>query len=231
MADLQPLFRGVYAARPIRSGERVDLGDVFFAMPNVPGQLVSRQFSKYTEFLAEIDFERNAPLMTRGLRVKEVRSQVYQIVDRLKAILKASRVALPPYVDLEISHHYGLDRFDECGAVLVHILNRAYSKVLVVMFSGQSYPRHHHVQKDESYHLLYGDLTVDIGGEERNLRAGDVVSINRGMVHSFKTTGGAVVEEIATTYVQGDSIYAEEFINRNPNRKIFLTFWPQWLES
>ena len=57
-----------------------------------------------------------------------------QIVDDLRALLKKRRIALPAYVDLEISHHYGLERFREKGAVLIHIINRAYSKMLVIMF-------------------------------------------------------------------------------------------------
>ena len=142
---------------------------------------------------------------------------------------KQRRIALPPYVDLEISHHYGLERFKESGAVLIHIINRAYSKMLVVMFPGQSYPRHHHIQKDESYHLLHGDLTVEINGEVTQLKEGDVLSINHGSPHSFKTVSGAIIEEVATTYVKGDSIYHDAVINENPNRKIYLTFWPEWL--
>ena len=231
MADLQPLFRGVFAARDIRKGRKISEKDVFLAMPNTDGQLVAHQLSKYTEFYAEQDFRKNEPLMMCGLRVKELRGQVNQIVERLKAMLKESRIALPPYVDIEISHHYGIDRFDEWGAVLVKVINRAYSKMLVVMFPGQAYPRHHHIQKDESYHLLYGELAVEVGGEERTLKNGEILSINRGVSHSFKTKGGAVIEEIATTYVQGDSVYEDEAINQDSNRKILLTFWPDWLED
>ena len=152
-----------------------------------------------------------------------------QIVDRLKKTLKESHIALPPYVDIEISAHYGLERFDEFGAVLINIINRAYSKMLVVMFPGQSYPSHHHVQKDESYHILYGDLAVQVEGQKQVLKLGDLLTLNHGVEHSFKTGSGVVIEEIATTYLRGDSVYADNLINQNTNRKILLTFWPEWL--
>jgi N-acetylneuraminate synthase len=191
---------------------------------------VAPQLSKYTECFSERDFKKDEALMMDGLELKELRAQVYRIVDRLRTMLNESRIALPPSVELEISHHYGIERFDECGAILLKIINRAYSKMLVVMFPGQSYPRHHHIQKDESYQILHGDLEVDVDGKKHSLKVGDVLSIDRGSPHSFRTKCGVIIEEIATTYIRGDSIYEDDAINQNPNRKIELTVWPQWLE-
>ena len=48
MADLRPLFRGVFAACDLRKGEQITRGNAFLAMPNAPGQLVARELSKYT---------------------------------------------------------------------------------------------------------------------------------------------------------------------------------------
>lgn len=227
VADLRPLFRGVYAARDVRKGEQITKENIFLAMPNTAGQLVGRELSKYTEYYAERDFKKDEALLLDGLKARDLRKRVYEIVEQLRAMLRESRISLPPYVELEISHHYGVERFGEWGAVLVKIINRAYSKMLVVMFAGQSYPRHQHRQKDESYHVLSGDLCVEIDGEKHDLKAGDVLSVNRGTPHSFQTEGGVIIEEIATTYLQGDSVYEDDDINRNSNRKILLTFWPQ----
>jgi sialic acid synthase SpsE/mannose-6-phosphate isomerase-like protein (cupin superfamily) len=231
LADIQPLWRGAYAAKDLHKGQKIKEEDIFLAMPNVSGQLVAHNISKYSELIADRDFKKNDPLMADSIQVKELRVQVLKIVDQLKKILKESKIALPPYVDIEISHHYGIERFDEWGAVMVKVINRAYSKMLLVMFPGQSYPSHHHIKKDESYHLLFGDLTVEVDGKEQVLKSGDVVSITRGTEHSFKTKTGAVIEEIATTYIKGDSVYSDKAINDNPNRKILLTFWPEWLED
>jgi quercetin dioxygenase-like cupin family protein len=215
----------------LQKGQKIKEDDIFLAMPNVNGQLVAHNISKYSDLIAERDIKKNEPLMTDSIQVKELRVQVLNIVDKLRKILKDSRIALPPYVDIEISHHYGIEKFDECGAVMVKVINRAYSKMLLVMFPEQSYPSHHHIQKDESYHLLFGDLTVEVDGQKQALKSGDVISINRGIEHSFTTKSGAVIEEIATTYIKGDSVYADKTINENPNRKILLTFWPEWLDD
>jgi sialic acid synthase SpsE/quercetin dioxygenase-like cupin family protein len=231
LADIEPLYRGVFASRAIKKGEKITEKDCFMAMPNTHGQLLARQLSKYSEYYAKTDIARNAGLMLEDLQFKDLRARVRQIVDDLRALLKKRRIALPSYVDLEISHHYGLERFREHGAVLIHVINRAYAKMLVIMFPGQAYPRHSHRQKDETYHLLHGDVAVEVNGETSLLKAGDVLSINRGTPHSFKTVSGAIIEEVSTTYVQGDSIYEDAAINNNPNRKIYLTFWPEWLSD
>jgi sialic acid synthase SpsE/quercetin dioxygenase-like cupin family protein len=228
IADIEPLYRGVFASRDIKKGEKITEKDCFLAMPNTHGQLLARQLSKYSDYFAKTDIARNAALMLEDLQFKDLRAKVRKIVNDLRALLKKRRIALPSYVDLEISHHHGMDRFHESGAVLIYIINRAYSKMLVIMFPGQSYPRHSHRLKDETYHLLHGDLEVEVDGETNRLKAGDVLSINRGTPHSFKTASGAIIEEVSTTYVQGDSIYEDPVVNNNPNRKIYLTFWPDW---
>jgi sialic acid synthase SpsE/mannose-6-phosphate isomerase-like protein (cupin superfamily) len=230
MYDLGILYRGAYANKDIEAGQKIDHQDMFLAMPNIEGQLVANQMSKYTEFYAEKPIKKGEPVMHGDIKIKHLRKQVLDIVNQLRNILSDSKVALPPYVDLEISYHYGIDRFNEIGGVLVHVLNREYSKILLVMFPGQAYPCHHHLQKDESYHILYGDLTVDIEGVEHKLEKGGLLSVGRGQKHSFKTRTGVIIEEIATTYIKGDSYYEDGSISKNPNRKTYLTFWPDWVQ-
>ena len=230
MSDLGILYRGAYASADITAGNKIEGADIFLAMPNIEGQLVANQMSKYNEFYAEKDIKKGEPIMVADIKTKHLRKQVIEIIDQLRDMLVESRVALPPYVDLEISYHFGIDRFHEIGGILVQVLNREYSKILLVMFPGQSYPKHHHVQKDESYHILYGDLTVDVEGTEYQLEKGGLLSVNRGQVHSFKTKGGVIIEEIATTYIKGDSYYSDDSINKRSNRKTLLTFWPEWMK-
>jgi N-acetylneuraminate synthase len=63
------------------------------------------------------------------------------------------------------------------------------------------------------------------------LRAGDMVTVNRGVKHSFMTEIGVVFEEISTTDLSGDSYYADDKVNNNHNRKTPLLFRSEWLES
>lgn len=229
--DIHPLYRGAYAGREIKRGERIKEGDVFLAMPNVAGQIVASGISKYNELTACSDISAGAPLMENAVHSAGLRGHVNQIRYRLKSVLQEGRIVLPPRVEVEISTHYGIERFDGWGAVLVKVLNRAYSKMLIVMFPGQSYPRHFHRQKEESFHLLRGDLNVEVDGSRREMKAGELLSVLPGVRHSFQTRGGAIIEEIATTYLNGDSVYEDETINQNANRKIELTLWSQGVED
>jgi len=231
LTDIEPLFRGVFAARSIKKGHKIASNDIFCAMPNKTGQLTARQFSKYTEFRASCDLDKNAPLMLDALVTQDLRIRVKEICLRLRTVLKKHQIALPSNVEIEISHHYGIERFEKTGAILIHVINRIYSKIIVVMLPGQSYPRHSHKQKDETYHLLHGDLIVEADGVETKLKAGDVLSINHQTLHGFRTENGAVIEEVATTYIQGDSVYEDDSINLNSSRKTLLRFWPDWLKD
>lgn len=122
--DLDILHRGAYAARDLNIGEKLDENSYYLAMPNIDGQIVARDLSKYTEFYAQKDYKKGEALMRDEFSIKELRKQVKTIVAKLDEILKISKVALPPYVDLEISYHYGIEKFDESGAVLVKVINR-----------------------------------------------------------------------------------------------------------
>ncbi|MFC1957664.1 N-acetylneuraminate synthase family protein [Chloroflexota bacterium] len=53
IAELRSLGRGVFAGRHLQKGQRIQLADVFFALPTQEGQLTANDMSKYTEFYAE----------------------------------------------------------------------------------------------------------------------------------------------------------------------------------
>ena len=124
-------------------------------------------------------------------------------------MINTSNVILPKKMRIEISHHYGIDNFFDKGAVLFHIINKEYSKIVVMMFPGQEYPSHFHGIKNETYFVLSGDLTVSIGENVKKIMPGDTLTVNKNNVHSFKTKNGVIFEEIATTYIKGDSNYID----------------------
>ena len=77
-------------------------------------------------------------------------------------------------VDLEISHHYGLERFAEHGVTMLNIVNREYAKKLLIILAGQTNPEHYHERKEETFHVLYGEMDLTLDGTPSKLRAGDV---------------------------------------------------------
>lgn len=222
---LRDLARGAFVRQAVAAGETIRHANVFFAMPNVPGQLVAQDFSKYAEYVASQDIPANGPILGERVKAANTRQEVYRIVQDVKALLRRSKVQVPGECDLEISHHYGLEKFREFGLTAITVVNRNYCKRLMVVLPGQKHPEQWHNQKDETYHVLYGDVTVELDGAQAIRKANDVVTIPHGVKHSFWTKHGAVIEEVSSSYSSEDSFYTDPAIAANRNRKTFVTYW------
>lgn len=225
MDSLLSLRRGVFAAKSFKKGERIRESDMFFAIPTIKDQLTANDISKYVEFYADADIGERVPLLFGQIRKKDLRGQVYEILQDVKKILHESHVSVPPKVDLEVSHHYGIDHFKRYGITMATIVNREYCKKLIVILPGQSHPEQYHNVKEETFHVLHGDVRVNLDGQEKQMKRGDVVVIERGMKHSFRSETGAVIEEISSTHSSNDSFYTDPEIMRNSDRKTLLTYW------
>jgi len=225
LSDLLALRRGVFARRSIKEGTRISLNDVFLAIPVVDGQITANDLSKYAEFCALTDINANEPILFAGTNKVDIREKVYDIVQRIKAFLEKSRVVVPGKADLEISHHYGIDRFYEYGITMITVVNREYCKKLLILLPGQKHPEQYHNQKEETFHILYGDLLISLDGVETRHQQGNLVVVEKGVKHSFSSECGAVIEEISSTHYKEDSYYTNPYINNNKNRKTLLTYW------
>jgi sialic acid synthase SpsE/mannose-6-phosphate isomerase-like protein (cupin superfamily) len=222
---LRDLARGAFVREAVGAGEIIRPSNVFYAMPNVKGQLVAQDFSKYTEYRAAQDIPVHGPVMSDEVTSCDTRAQVYRIVSAVKTLIKKSRVQVPGACELEISHHYGLDKFHEHGLTAITVVNREYCKRLMVVLPGQKHPEQWHNAKDETYHVLYGDVTVELDGKRSVHKGNDVVTIPHGIRHSFWTKSGAVIEEVSSSYSSNDSFYSDPSIAANNNRKTFVTYW------
>lgn len=223
--SLVGLRRGVFASRQLAAGEVLRAEDSFLAIPGKPGQLTANDLSKYTSYRLRSDVPARAPLMLDDLDTVDHREQVWDIITQVKDILRTSGLAVPSMVDLEISHHYGIERFPEHGLTMLNIVNREYAKKLLILLPGQWNPEHYHERKLETFHVLHGEVTVTLDGESTLLRAGDVLTIERGVRHAFGSTTGAVIEEISTTHYGADSFYTDPNVPATGDRKTYVTHW------
>lgn len=225
IGSLRSLRRGVFARRRLEAGETATSEDVFFAFPVSEGQYSANDWSKYARFDVSEPVAAGAPLTAANTRRTDTRQQIYEIIQSVKAFLHAGHIVVPGKADLEISHHYGLEKFAEFGLVMVTVINREYCKKLIAMLPGQTHPEQHHKLKEETFLVLHGEMTVALDGVERQLRPGDLVTVNRGVRHLFRTAEGVVFEEISSTHHKDDSYYTDESIAGNRNRKTYLTYW------
>ncbi|WP_294502347.1 N-acetylneuraminate synthase family protein [uncultured Victivallis sp.] len=230
-ADLRGLQRGVFARRSIAAGEKLTPELLFYAIPNQPDQFVANDLSKYLELTAKQEIPAGAPIRKEIVEVRNNREKVLQAVRQISELLRKSGLHLQDKLELELSHHYGIDRFYEYGCTIITCVNREYCKKIILLLPGQENPTHTHHRKEETFHILYGDLSLTLNGVEKLYHAGEIVVVERGTAHKFSSPSGAVLEEISTTHYKDDSFYDDPAIKGTASRKTYLTFYADWLNG
>jgi N-acetylneuraminate synthase len=223
--SLQSLRRGVFATRAIAVGERLDATNIEFAFPPTSGQVVANDWSKYVESTAKTPIPSGAAVMRTMITSTDHRARIRGIAVRAKALLKDSKVVVPTTGDLEISHHYGLERFDETGMTMFTVVNRGYCKKILVLFEGQRHPEQFHRRKEETFVVLHGTVELRLDGIDSVAEVGDVIHVAAGVRHALRARSGAVIEEISSTHLSDDSFYTDPAIAANRDRKTFLRYW------
>jgi N-acetylneuraminate synthase len=224
--SLRSLQRGVFAKKPLAKGESIAPDDVFFAMPCQPGQLSSGDFGHLrARFTATRDYNESEAIFEKP--VSDQISQLRGILHDAKGQIFEAGIVLGDGYQIEISHHHGMERFRQTGCILVNLINREYAEKLLIMLPSQSHPLHHHKRKEETFRLLWGDVEVQLNGEKVSMTPGDSLLIQRGDVHGFSSVRGAIIQEVSTTHIVGDSYYEDPHIRElDPmQRKTILENW------
>jgi len=223
--SVRALRRGVYALTALKAGAEITDKDVTFQIPVFDSQLTANEWSKLEQKRAVADIDAEAMLTTENISITETDAVITRIIERSKLHFESAGVIVPNRSAVELSHHYGIERFDEFGVVMVTVVNRDYCKKVIGVFPGQTNPEHFHKKKEETFVCLSGTLVVNLAGETHNLTPGDIITVEVGTPHSFSSPDGAVFEEISSTHYANDSFYADELINQNTNRKTKISVW------
>lgn len=221
--SLESLCRGVYARKEIKKGQPIQMDDVFYAMPYQSGQLKSGDMK--AGIIATQDYAALAPITEQPL--PNPLKQVRQIIHSVKGMLNEAGIIIGEEFQIELSHHYGLETFNEYGCTIVNIVNREYCKKLIIMLPHQKHPSHYHKLKEETFQVLYGDMHLVLNGEESDMKVGETKTVMRMDWHSFSTENGLIFEEISTTHRRNDSFYEDQRIAElDPMvRKTFVERW------
>lgn len=223
LQSMNELARGCYAAKVINAGEMIERTDVFFAMPCTDGQMTSGQFRE--GIVASRDYAANEGIFET--RKVSVTSDARSIIHDIKGMLYEAKIVVGPEFELELSHHYGIEHFRHYGVTIISIINREYCKKLMIILPGQQHPTHYHKVKEETFQVLSGTLTLTLDGVTRDIPTGEIVTVERGVPHSFTSKEGCVFEEVSTTHIKNDSYYEDERIAKmDPmERKTILKDW------
>ncbi len=221
--SLTSLMRGVYVKKDVMEGQELTSEDVFFAMPCHDKQMTSGEFED--GIIASRDYNAYGELHEKR-KTTDV-GHVRSVVHDAKGMLYEAGIALGEDYEVELSHHYGMKHFRQTGAIIINIINREYCKKLLIVLPGQKHPTHAHKVKEETFQLLYGDLTVEKEGVVTYMKPGDMQTVLRGEKHNFTSVNGAIFEEVSTTAMKSDSYYEDPKIERlDPiERKTILRKW------
>ena len=219
------LRRGIFANRKIEKGETISRKDIYFAFPPSQNQFTANDYSKYSSFVSKTNIKLDEAISHDNTDILEQRSILEGITKKINKLITEANIHLPSPVEMEISHHYGLDEFYKFGMVIFTLVNRTYCKKLLLSLPGQVHPAQFHKKKEESFRLIYGDLTLTIDDEDFKMKLGEIVTIEKGMVHKFTSLKGSVVEEISDTHNMNDSFYIDDKITQNKNRKTIINFY------
>ena len=224
-SDLKTFKRGVFLKRGIEKGEQITRSDVFYAFPNIENQVLANDMSKYAKIISDIPLKENQPLLFKDIYFSNERERVFSYVQKIKEIIKKSGIIIPKNSRLELSHHNGLDKFEETGLSMITVINKDYCKKYLILLPGQKHPEQMHRIKKETFYVLYGDINLFLDDQCSNLKVGDIRTIEPNTRHKFFSLNGSVVEELSTTHMANDSFYTDEKINNNLDRKTTISFW------
>lgn len=223
--SLLSLSRGVFAKHPIAEGDVINREDVYFAMPCLEGQMKSGEFNEGA--IASKVYNTNDALYEKKAFRNPTVQMARSVIHEAKGMLLEAGIAIGDDFEVELSHHYGMEQFRSTGAIIISIVNREYCKKLIIVLPGQNHPMHMHKVKEETFQLLYGDLECVVDGRTYEMKPGDCQTVLRNEMHSFRSKGGAIFEEISTTHVKGDSYYEDPRIAKMDlmDRKTIIKDW------
>lgn len=225
VASLRDLQRAMFVRKPMPAGVRLTSDDVYFAIPFAKGGYVANDFSKYSNFITTQPIDKDGAVNFDNCETQDLRKDILSAVDKISDYVRKTNIVIPDGCPLEVSHHYGIEKFYDTGLAMATVVNEEYCKKILIMLPGQSHPEQYHKRKKETFHVIYGSVTIVLDGVSSDIKTGDVVTIEPGVRHAFATESGCAIEEISSTHFVDDSYYTDETIALNENRKTFVKFW------
>jgi N-acetylneuraminate synthase len=228
-STLQTLQRGLYAKVDLKKGSIIDENNSYLAFP-----LKKNQFSANlvkNKMVLKSNIKKDKPIPAREIKhnseiIKEL--TIWQHVHNVRGILNEKKIAVGKNFEMEISHHKGLENFEKVGCFLFNLINKEYAKKIIVMLPNQSHPSHHHKIKNETFHIISGNLILNLDGKNKKLKSGDIIDIKKNSHHKFKAgPKGCIFDEISTRSIKSDSHYKNSKIKKMKRleRKTIITSW------
>lgn len=232
---LDSLSRGVYAKQDIENQNILTSKNTYFSFPLKEKQLSSNNFEDF-KFITSKIIKKDEPILIDRIKENidyENEIKIKSIMLQFKSMLKKSKTYINKDAEIELSHHYGLDKFREFGCLIITCFNYDYAKKLILLLPRQKHPYHFHKKKEETFQILYGDLEAEIDGDPLKLSNGDICTVEVNKWHKFQTSKGVIFEEISTRHYNDDSFYKDSKIVNidRSERKTSLKNWENFFKK
>jgi sialic acid synthase SpsE/D-lyxose ketol-isomerase len=212
---LDLLRRGVFLKRNKKKGSILNNKDIYLSFPKSSKDQLS-SFSRLSSLLALKNLDKEKSLLNKDVSDQSNLIFIRRIVHQYKFFLLESEVVFPNNSNIELSHHHGIKNIEKIGALLLTVINNSmYCKKIIALLPNQFHPQHKHFKKVETFHVLFGKLTLKKENKIFNLDKGDKIDVYAGEWHSFWTdANGVIFEEISTEAINTDSEYFDDKINK-----------------
>ena len=219
--------RGVFIKKNcfINKGDKINLSNVVFKFPAQKNQLLANDFSKFINVKAKKKISPLQPVMKNFCKITNSRIKIEKIRDKIQSLLNRSFAIIPKKMKLEISYHYGLENFEKIGMCMLTLYNLDYCKKILLLLPYQSHPTQFHKIKKETFFIIFGKIEIIINGKKNILKQGEMITILPKQTHFFRdiSGSGSVIEELSTQSYKEDSYYLDKSIEKNKNRKSFIS--------
>lgn len=216
--SLKSLQRGVFTSKNIKKGERLSFDNCEFKFPIQDGQFSAAELTSIDNIVtAHNDIEKGERLNKNLVEVKLSNSIFLKnYIHQIRGLINEYCEYVPEDVEVEISHHYGVENIFKFGCCLINVINRSYCKKLILLIKGQEHPTQYHNVKEETFRILHGDIELILDDKLLVLEKGDEALVRSNTRHSFKAISDCIIEEISTTSIKEDSFYIDTKINEMP---------------
>lgn len=224
---LRDFKRGVYFSNlsKLKKNKNIFNNNFLLQYPAQSNQLLANDLSKHTTVELKKEPINNKPVLYRNVKLINLSKKILTIRNKIRFMIAESKVIVPSNCKIEISHHYGLEKFYTYGLCMITVYNKKYCKKLLFLFKNQKHPEQFHKKKEETFFILFGQVILKLKSKSKNitikLKEGDVYTIKPREIHFFECVSkkGAVIEELSSESLKNDSFYLDNNINKNVNRK------------
>jgi D-lyxose ketol-isomerase len=142
------------------------------------------------------------------------RSELEKARGGARAMLRDAGIVLAKDEQIEITD-FGKGDYERLGlGLVIRVSEPEYGSKWLTVLPGQTCPNHYHEHIKETFFVVKGDVRMRLADRLVDLAVGDKLTMPPRTWHAFSSDRGAVIEEVTTRQVEGDSYFEDPGVRR-----------------